>query len=152
MDRIRTLETLLSKRFADRFWAKVERGPECWSWTGYRGRAGYGRISVIGYGRGGRAATMDAHRAAWAIENGWLPEPGEVVILTCRNHACVKPAHLRLGSAAGEKSATAKLTSAQVAMIRKCLAIFRVTSIARKFGVSHSLIQQIRDGKTRSGG
>lgn len=78
----------------DRFWSKVEIDWEtgCWEWRGHFGGSqwaiggGYGRISIWGSGR-------SAHRTAWIIENGSIPEGLQIDHL-CRNRGCVNPEHL----------------------------------------------------------
>jgi hypothetical protein len=86
------------RSLADRFWEKVDRrGPdECWIWTAAKEK-GYGII-----GRGGREGNLLAHRVAYELLVGPIPEgltldhfrmnPGP------RNAPCSKacgnPAHL----------------------------------------------------------
>jgi hypothetical protein len=68
---------------AERFWAKVSRGPDCWLWTGYRDPKGYGHF-----------ANTTAHRVAWKLTHGSYPEPGLHLDHLCRNPPCVRPDHL----------------------------------------------------------
>jgi hypothetical protein len=74
-----------------RFWMNVEkRGPdECWLWTGCTSK-GYGAISVNG-------VTIGAHRVSLELAGIKLPATRyeAVVDHTCRNRACVNPAHMR---------------------------------------------------------
>lgn len=69
-----------------RFLAKVEITPDCWRWTAYINRDGYGRIVADGKVRG-------AHRVAYELFAGPIPEGLQIDHL-CRNRACVNPAHL----------------------------------------------------------
>lgn len=72
-----------------RFWAKVDRGDpdECWEWTAGRNQCGYG---LFWFGR-----TVGAHRVAYMIERGTIPE-GLTVDHLCRNRACQNAAHMEV--------------------------------------------------------
>lgn len=63
---------------------------ECWNWRGYVGPGGYGEIQKGPKGGG----HLMAHRAAWEIFHGPIPE-GLVIDHLCRNRRCVNPVHLR---------------------------------------------------------
>lgn len=88
----------------ERFWEKVDRsGGEtaCWPWTGRRTEDGYGQIWV-------EDGATRAHRVAWAILRGPLPQ-GAHVLHACDNPPCVNPSHLFLGdNAANMRDRTAK--------------------------------------------
>lgn len=73
---------------AERFWAKVDRTGECWLWTGYRERHGYGRFYP-----GPGQASMRAYVWAWEDAHGAVPKGLELDHL-CRTPACVRPDHL----------------------------------------------------------
>lgn len=78
----------------ERFWGRVDRSAgegKCWLWTGYRNRQGYGRAGL-------RGMVTGAHRIAWQIANGPIPE-GLFVLHSCDVPACCNPAHLRTGTA-----------------------------------------------------
>ncbi len=77
--------------FAERFWARVEKS-DCWTWAGAKNEKGYGVV-----GRDSR--TPKAHRVAWELANGPIPE-GACVLHKCDNPPCCNPAHLFLGSRA----------------------------------------------------
>lgn len=75
-----------------RFEAKVAvAGPdECWLWKTRPGAAGYGSLSM---GRGNNPVL--AHRVAWDLANGPIPE-GLFVRQRCWNRLCCNPAQLFL--------------------------------------------------------
>jgi hypothetical protein len=59
---------------------------DCWQWTAYCTKEGYGRISV------NNESTL-AHRVIYEELVGQIPEGLELDHL-CRNRSCVNPAHL----------------------------------------------------------
>jgi hypothetical protein len=147
---------------AIRLWAKVDRrGPdECWLFTGHINADGYGRI---GEGR----KLLSAHRAAWIVTHGPIPESdasqhGTVVMHVCDNPACCNPAHLKLGTQRennadrkakgrngdhrGDTHWKARLTRDQVLEIRRMTGTDQ--EIAEKFGMSVGSIYGIRTNRT----
>lgn len=69
-----------------RFESKVERTEGCWLWTANVQPNGYGAFWLDGRNHG-------AHRIAWWIEHGEIPE-GLVIDHLCRVRCCVRPSHL----------------------------------------------------------
>jgi hypothetical protein len=140
----------------DRFWAKVVRkGPdECWEWSAYRQRLGYGQVNW-----NGKAAL--AHRVALSLTDGLWESPLHVCH-SCDNVACCNPSHLWRGTyldnirdmdckrrrrpAAGELSGSAKLTEEDIAVIRT--AGKRGVDLAKEYGVAKTTISAIRNYKT----
>lgn len=75
-----------------RFWSKVDmdnpRG--CWEWTAGVFDNGYGSFRMD-------AKNYRAHRLAWSICNGEIPD-GMIVMHTCDNPLCCNPTHLKIGT------------------------------------------------------
>lgn len=82
----------------DRFWQHVEKSDGCWLWQGQRGSGGYGKISGLLLGRPRRH--YRAHRVAYELTYGPIPDGDLVRHFICDNPPCVRPDHLRLGSPA----------------------------------------------------
>jgi len=72
----------------DRFWGRVKQGPGCWAWQASLDSGGYGQMSAEG-------KTYKAHRLAWMLENGDIPQ-GARIVQRCQNRACCRPDHLEL--------------------------------------------------------
>lgn len=118
-----------------RFWNKVnlDSDDKCWLWNGPFFVSGYGSFSRRGF-------TFRAHRLAWVLINGTIPE-GLGVLHKCNVKSCVNPEHLYLGTQKqnmqdasrdglmkpgrgwppklGEKHPMSKVTADQVREIRK---------------------------------
>lgn len=77
--------------FGERFWTKVQRDGlnNCWEWQAYRSADGYGIFQWH------RTKAEKAHRTAWILTHGAIPE-GLVVDHLCRNRGCVNPRHMEL--------------------------------------------------------
>ena len=140
------------KTLEERFWAKVDKGGECWVWTAAKKHDGYGIIGVGGKDGG----VIRAHRlsAKWA----GMEIEGRCVLHRCDNPSCVNPDHLFLGTPAdnmadrktkGRYNGTnAKLTAEQVAAIRvRRSAGERTMALAEEFGVGQRQIYYVCSGQ-----
>ena len=70
----------------ERFHRKVDKSGDCWLWTAYRHKGGYGRYKFA-------RRVHNAHRFSYLAFVGPIPEGLQLDHL-CRNRACVNPAHL----------------------------------------------------------
>lgn len=144
----------------------TDKSGECWVWTGAKNLQGYGKLKTD------EGPIKAAHRLAWEIANGPIPE-GRLVLHRCDNPSCVRPEHLFLGTyvdnhqdmiqkgrsphigtdrpprnyARGEKHPYAKLSDAQVEEIKAASGTQR--EIAARFGVTQGTVSSIRSGKNR---
>jgi hypothetical protein len=141
-----------------RFWAKVDiRGDdECWPWTGSLDGNGRPKLNVNGL-------MCIAARVCYVLTKGRIPD-GLIVRHRCDNPPCCNPKHLVRGTTQdnmddkvkrgrcpnGEDHCLSKLNTMQIAAIRGQFP--KPDSIlAKRFGVSVSTIQRVREGKTWKG-
>ena len=156
------------KSVVERFWTKVSPEPNtgCWLWTGRCRDDGYGIFPFKS-----RVDQARAHRIAWELTNGPIPE-GLFVCHRCDNPPCCNPDHLFLGTAAdnnqdaaakgrnarhtrpwttarGERNGNSKLSPAVVAEIRAMVNGGADTeSTGRRFSVNRATINRIVSRKT----
>lgn len=71
----------------ERFWAKVRKTETCWLWTSGTQR-GYGAFY------NGRVGMDRAHRYAYELLVGPIPEGLVLDHVVCENKLCVNPAHV----------------------------------------------------------
>lgn len=79
-----------SDDFIQRFWAKVIISSEddCWEWQNALQSKGYGSVSV------GTGITALAHKVAFELENGEIPE-GSLVCHRCDNPTFILSSFLK---------------------------------------------------------
>ena len=152
-----------------RFWRYVSPEPTsgCWLWTG--GCAyGYGVFGIPNgsYGvlrEGNRMQSIRAHRMAWELWRGPVPENVQV-LHKCDVKCCVNPDHLYLGShadnmrdrdargltAKGEMLVRNVLTESDVREIRRryCAGGLSQHVLANEFGVHQGTIHSVVRTKT----
>ena len=124
------------------------REGECWLWTGCIASNGYGRFGL-------HSKLRYSHRLMLERVLGRAIGDGLETLHSCRNKHCCSPEHLREGTHTenqrqrvldgtdikGSKNGRAKLTEAQVRVIRIDTRPYRV--IAQEYGVSFSTIGAI---------
>ena len=88
---------IAAQRTMERFWGHVDKTNDCWIWRGKTNKSGYGQFFTGSVTTGDRKHVM-AHRMSWEMKNGPIPE-GAYILHSCDNPPCVRPDHLRPGSA-----------------------------------------------------
>jgi hypothetical protein len=142
-----------------RFWPKVEKTSGCWIWKASRDKYGYGQFTF-------RGECESAHRVAWILCNGPIPE-GLGVLHKCDNPPCVNPDHLWVGTQRdnnrdmylkgrnkstpqiGSTNGSAKLTESDIPKIRGyVLAGLSQRKIAKLFNIDRGVVSRIVRGKS----
>ena len=143
------------KQVAKDFLKNTKKGQNgCINWTGYVGKNGYGSINCIAVT--GKRAPIGAHRLAWLLFIGDIPE-GLFVCHKCDNPLCVNICHLfldthignmadkvrkgrgRQGHLYGCDNPNSKISPDDVRKIRELYGQGVGTpTLAKKFGVSQS--------------
>jgi hypothetical protein len=144
----------------DRFWSKVDvREPdECWPWTASRLQSGYGMFWAGGRTTAGHPRSTPAHRIAWELTHGPIPE-GKLVCHTCDQPECCNPVHLFIGTytdnvadmdAKGRRRVVTKLTEDSVREIPRLWAWDDLLQreVAQMFGISQTTVGFIVRGGT----
>lgn len=153
---------------ACRFWSYVQKGPECWLWTGARHKAtgkdgtvndSYGQVYYKGRPR-------RAHIVSWAISVGHLPDVssgGLGICHKCDNPICVRPSHLFLGTQSDNMQDAAskgrlhvprpgrqKVNPQDIEIMRRRVAAGEThKAVAADFGIARTTLSEIISGKRR---
>jgi hypothetical protein len=151
----------LDKKTLERFWNKVNKTGGCWLWQATKAHK-YGQFAVS------RTIRVPAHRLSYEMAFGKIPV-GMLICHSCDNPICVNPAHLFCGTQSdnlvdcvakgrhryilpminGERISSAKLTEAQVRIIRSRLrAGAKISALAKEFTMSKRTICDIGNLRT----
>ena len=137
----------------ERFFSKTVKSESgCLEWTAAK-KDGYGVFNYDG------RHTMLAHRWAYILANGGKLTAKDVIMHRCDNPSCVNHEHLQKGTHAdnhddkkrkgrsntGMRHGHSKLTDAQVLEIRS--STLRQRDLAAQYGVTQSVISEVRSGK-----
>jgi hypothetical protein len=143
-----------------RFWSHVniKNENECWEWTGYKDKKGYGRINI-------NSKMIGTHRFSYLIYNKIIPD-GMLILHSCNNPSCVNPTHLRAGTNKdnaqdsllagtsrslhqnGEKNTSSKITENQaIKIIELYNSGVLLKDISEMFNIQVPAIQRIATGK-----
>jgi hypothetical protein len=130
-----------------RFWAKVlktdafsDGDDSCWLWTGHCDKDGFGQFGI-------NAATVKSHRVSYELAYGPIPE-GLQVRHTCEVPDCVRPSHLLVGTQKGSAHGSAKLTEADIPVIRARAEHETLKAIAADYSVLYTSIWNVVHRKT----
>jgi hypothetical protein len=145
---------------AEAFWKKVRlvSPGECWEWTGYVNKHGYGVTSWD-------QKSMLSHRKAYKLTTGALPDDGKVLCHTCDNPPCCNPAHLFVGTgsenmqdsiakgrfrrACGDANGKTKLLTPAVLDVRARFSRGETqTEISRELNINRSTVRNIVHRRT----
>lgn len=142
---------------------EIKKRNGCWEWQGKLHPNGYGYTTNYETGK-----REHVHRVSHKIFKGEIPQ-GLCVCHKCDNRKCINPSHFFIGTqkenihdaiskgrmecvklfaSKGENNPNAKLDDERVRKIKlEIKEGIRCTVIARKYGISSSVLYLIRDGK-----
>ncbi len=138
-----------------KFWLYVDKrgDDDCWNWTGYKDKDGYGKLRVGHTSKG-------AHRISMLICHGKVDDK-KMVLHECNNPSCVNPKHLYEGDQFdnmkdrinagnfkyGQNHHNSILTDKQAGLIRTDKRTYK--EIANDFSISQSQVGNIKRGDQR---
>lgn len=139
----------------ERFWARITKTDNCWTWNGATDTSGYGLLEV-------ENKTRAVHRLSWELHYGSIPN-GLGVFHKCDNRICIRPSHLFIGTARdnvadrdrkgrqaiGKRNARTKLMPTQIRQIRELFVKgVSYSALGRKFSVDAKTIWCVINGKS----
>ena len=129
------------------FWQRMKKPVDCWLYDGARDVNGYGYLKNP---LGDSPKFTTAHRLAWILTNGPIPE-GMQIRHKCDIRNCCNPAHLELGTHADNmtdkmqrRRCSSKLNEAQVREIRELVKTKGNKEVAELYGVTPCTIWCIK--------
>src|ERR1700680_5022025 len=102
----------------ERFWKFVQTSDDCWIWLGNRNHRRYGQFSFRQ--SDGKYKTVMAHRFAYELLIGPIPEGKVLDHIECDTPPCVNPGHT-VPATIGENSLRGKGPCAVHARLTHCL-------------------------------
>jgi len=142
----------LTRTPEERFWAKVDKSGDCWTWTGGKNFSGYGHFVYGG-------TTVKAHRFVYELEVGPIPDGLEIRHLCNNGHlGCVTPSHMVPGTRSENRidlthagtNKYQKLSVVQVLAARYAIATTPATyrDMATVFGVKQTTLYDAVTGRS----
>jgi hypothetical protein len=140
---------------------KISHPGGCWIWTAAKDKRGYGRFGLV------TSRSCAAHRIAFSVCIGSIPDQKPFICHHCDNPSCVNPEHLFAGTPLdntqdmmrkgrrpvdyvvdvlrGEKNHKSKLTAEKVRQIRAAYVPQRMgyMRLAKRYGVTPMAIKMV---------
>jgi HNH endonuclease len=121
---------------------KIRKSSECWDWTGYVAKDGYGSVWLKG-------KPVQAHIAVYSLLIGEVPAGLQLDHL-CRNRGCVNPKHLEPVSKKENqrRRIDLRLSLDAVKEIKDMYSLGHTQqNIATLYGVSQSAVSRVISGE-----
>lgn len=139
---------------SERLIAKIRVEEDCWMWTGFTDKDGYGRMRA----KIGGVLIHKAHTVSHTLHTGELVPKGMVIMHSCDRPGCVNPDHLRVGTylensrdmiakgraydQRGENASGAILTATEAAAILEDARTY--AEIAKDYGIVASTVGSLK--------